>query len=95
MAHFTDLIYTHQKTGGHYRIIHFGIRESDMTPVVVYKTLIGNTVWVRPCSEFFDGRFVTGGAEPKARETEVNLENADPEAASTKTLTIRGSGGPK
>ena len=80
MAHFTDLIYTHQKTGGHYRIIHFGIRESDMTPVVIYKTLIGNTVWVRPCSEFFDGRFVTGGAEPSAGGTDLSFANGDAES---------------
>ena len=48
----------HRK-GGLYEIIGFGIDENTMKPVVIYHGCrdIGS-VWTRPCTEFFDGRFV-------------------------------------
>lgn len=47
-------MWTHRK-GGVYHIITTAIRESDLTPVVVYE---GNGLrWVRPVAEFMDGRF--------------------------------------
>lgn len=45
----------HRK-GGLYTIIGFGLIEADLTPSVIYGDHNGN-IWVRPCSEFFDGRF--------------------------------------
>ena len=47
----------HVKSGGLYIIVDEGYQESDASPVVVYKSLVTGTVWVRPAVEFFDGRF--------------------------------------
>lgn len=45
--------------GGIYEIIGFGIIESTMQPSVFYQAYPeGGPTFVRPCSEFFDGRFV-------------------------------------
>lgn len=84
MAHFTDLIYTHQKTGKFYRIVHFAVAESTLQPVVIYKSLTDGSVWARPASEFFDGRFVTGGAEPGAADTNLSLKHGDREPSPAK-----------
>lgn len=47
----------HLKSGGLYRVITDDARlEWDMRPAVVYDNAEGH-VWVRPCAEFFDGRF--------------------------------------
>lgn len=45
------------KNGGSYQIIYFGLVEKTMEPCVVYMSLSNGTIWVRPCWEFFDGRF--------------------------------------
>jgi hypothetical protein len=47
----------HIKTGGLYFILSYGLLESDKTPVVVYKSLSDKQVWIRPVTEFEDGRF--------------------------------------
>lgn len=48
---------THQhKKGGLYRVLTHGVLEADHTPVVIYDDVAGQ-VWVRPVSEFDDGRF--------------------------------------
>lgn len=49
-------VWTHSK-GGEYRIIGFGIIEATMEPSVIYESTTSGQVWIRPCSEFFDGRF--------------------------------------
>lgn len=46
----------HVKTGGLYRLLRVGKLEACQTPVAVYVG-VDALVWVRPCSEFFDGRF--------------------------------------
>lgn len=46
----------HKKTKQEYRVLMLAVREADLAPVVVYCGLDG-TIWVRPASEFFDGRF--------------------------------------
>jgi hypothetical protein len=74
MASISDLIYTHQKTGQHYRVLHIAIEEGSMTPVVVYTSIFGGAVWTRPVAEFFDGRFITGGREPMADDTGLSLQ---------------------
>ena len=54
-----DLIYwRHRKTDQLYQVLHYGMRESDFEPMVIYTSLGSDkAVWVRPSSEFFDGRF--------------------------------------
>jgi hypothetical protein len=48
----------HRKTGGLYTVLYDdATREHDLEPVVVYRALKGGRIWVRPHSEFFDGRF--------------------------------------
>lgn len=48
----------HRKTDGLYEIIAFGLEESALTPVVIYKACRDGSIWTRPCNNFFDGRFV-------------------------------------
>ncbi len=48
---------THRhKKGGLYRVVAEGVLETDRSAVVIYDDEDG-TVWVRPTSEFWDGRF--------------------------------------
>lgn len=53
-----DKTYRHKKTGNEYMVLKIGLLESTLEPVVVYTgTNVGDPVWVRPVSEFFDGRY--------------------------------------
>lgn len=54
--HRTQLV-CHKKTGGIYNIIGYGKLEKDATPVAIYEKLYEGHIWVRPTSEFEDGRF--------------------------------------
>lgn len=48
---------THRhRKGGLYRVVGPATIEADMTPAVVYEGRNGG-MWVRPASEFYDGRF--------------------------------------
>lgn len=54
--------YKHKIRGTTYKILHLGTlqindNDADMTDVVIYQCQENGTVWVRPESEFFDGRF--------------------------------------
>ena len=55
--------YRHKKTGGTYVILHADAKVQTSTPlvdmdaVVVYRSEKNDSVWVRPASEFHDGRF--------------------------------------
>jgi hypothetical protein len=52
------MLYKHLKTGGIYEILGEGIIEKTMTPAIIYRNVDDDTVnWIRPHSEFFDGRF--------------------------------------
>lgn len=42
--------------GGLYRVVAEGLNEKDRLPVVIYDD-VDEQVWVRPSSEFGDGRF--------------------------------------
>lgn len=56
----------HMKTGGLYTVLHDdAIREDDLEPVIVYQNVGDGRIWVRPASEFFDGRFemIEAGAQ--------------------------------
>lgn len=49
--------FIHLKSGGLYQVSQLAYRESDLEVVVIYHD--ENMVhWVRPLSEFLDGRFV-------------------------------------
>jgi len=51
-------LWLHVKTGCHYKILHHGLNEKDLKPVVIYQAYDGTgPVWVRTAEEFFDGRF--------------------------------------
>lgn len=48
---------THRhKKGGLYRVTGRGVLEADLSAVVIYDDAAGQ-IWVRPVSEFDDGRF--------------------------------------
>jgi hypothetical protein len=57
-----ESLWRHVKSGGEYKVLTCGVLEKDMTPVVVYCGASGT--WVRPLTEFRDGRFVPAGATP-------------------------------
>lgn len=49
--------FIHKKSGNLYQVSQLAYRESDLEVVVIYHDV--NLVhWVRPLSEFLDGRFV-------------------------------------
>ena len=48
--------FTHLKTGRVYQVVNLAYRESDLEIVVVYHDEY-MVHWVRPLSEFMDGRF--------------------------------------
>lgn len=51
--------YRHKKTGGVYKVIMFATIEATMQSAVIYEP-VGHDLgrrWVRPLSEFMDGRF--------------------------------------
>lgn len=48
----------HAKRGSLYWVQAVGIREEDGVPLVVYRDSDTGTCWVRPVSDFLDGRFV-------------------------------------
>ena len=61
-------LYRHRKRGTTYRILHgdeYGtcfassssVAQIDHEPMIVYQDIADGRVWVRPRSEFFDGRF--------------------------------------
>lgn len=53
-----DDVWLHRATGKRYEILNYGISEKNLVPVVIYRELGKHGgVWVRPCYEFFDGRF--------------------------------------
>lgn len=56
----------HRKSGGLYTVLYDNAtREHDLEPVVVYRALSDGRIWVRPATEFFDGRFemITAGGD--------------------------------
>lgn len=54
-----SMIYRHVKKGGLYMVLHWDARieASPHDEAVVYKSLRNGQVWVRPLTEFMDGRF--------------------------------------
>ena len=50
--------FTHKKSGGIYKVLATGFIEADLTPATIYQEWPVGIVWVRPFSEFNDGRFL-------------------------------------
>jgi len=52
-------LWVHQKSGHHYKILHHGLFEGSLKPMVIYQSYDDDSgpVWVRPAEQFFDGRF--------------------------------------
>ena len=50
-------IWQHVKSGGLYVVVGHGVIEADLTPAVIYRSLLDGITWVRPAAEFNDGRF--------------------------------------
>lgn len=48
----------HLKRGSTYRVLDTGVIEATLTACVIYTADADGTTWVRPLSEFMDGRFV-------------------------------------
>lgn len=56
----TQVCWKHVKTGKLYRICDFAVIEKGLVPAVCYTDWDhAGPLWIRPCAEFFDGRFVT------------------------------------
>lgn len=51
------MTYWQHRKGGLYEVLHHAVNEADLRPVVVYRSLKDNKIWVRPMGEFYDGRF--------------------------------------
>lgn len=49
------LVLFHRRTGGAYSPVCVVIREHDLVPCLVYKSLEDGTRWCRSLKEFFDG----------------------------------------
>jgi hypothetical protein len=47
----------HVKSGSDYEVIASATMEATLAEVIVYRSLDGGRVWVRPAAEFCDGRF--------------------------------------
>lgn len=66
------MLYKHKKTGGTYLLQMLATNEADLETTVIYSDTETGTLWSRPASEFFDGRFVrvpTAHLTPIAGET--------------------------
>ena len=51
-------LFRHVKTGRDYEMLHEeAYAEQTGVELVVYRSLSTNVIWIRPKSEFFDGRF--------------------------------------
>jgi hypothetical protein len=69
-------IWRHRK-GGVYRVLCCAVREADLVPVVVYRDEYPQgelfdrklaITWVRPLTQFRDGRFTLVAGAPKGNE---------------------------
>ena len=50
-------IYEHNKTKTRYEVTGFCLIRSTVLHLTTYRSLRDGIVWMRPTSEFFDGRF--------------------------------------
>lgn len=71
------MIWKHKKTGHLYTVVGFSIIETGMVPAVIYRRSdsVFSTAFVRPCAEFFDGRFEQQPLFAKSRAEKPTDEN--------------------
>lgn len=50
-------VYRHVRTGGLYVLLGTGLREYDLVPCAIYQSVKDRRLWIRPETEFHDGRF--------------------------------------
>lgn len=50
-------LFQHIKTGGYYYVMAEGLLESNLEEMVIYRSQTDGKIWIRPKSEFYDGRF--------------------------------------
>ena len=63
-------IWRHRKTGGAYAVIQDNVMiEATMTPGTLYMSLETGQKWIRPESEFYDGRFERLESLPAGKES--------------------------
>ena len=72
----------HVKTGGLYQVLTPAHLEADESPVIVYRNMDDGKTWVRPASEFYDGRFVRQDASTPAPASQAAAE-PEPESPAT------------
>ena len=74
------LKFVHRKSGYIYEVLGFGCEESTGRCLVIYRsTTSTDKVWIRPASEFFDGRFqVEYFKDPDGSVTTIPLKAQDP-----------------
>ena len=54
-------LWTHVRTNDVYELLMPAVIEATQQAVVVYRSLVTGIRWVRPSTEFYDGRFVRIG----------------------------------
>ena len=71
------MIWKHKKTGNLYSVMGYTIIEAGMVPAVIYRRSDNplSTTFVRPCAEFFDGRFEPQPVFAKSRRDQPTDEN--------------------
>ncbi len=108
------VFWQHKKRGTLYRLLMRGTLQiegpQDMAEVVVYQDVDDGRVWVRPASEFFDGRFeeapvsvrdcdeaapkVAEPAEPEAAPTSDEAPEGESQAKARKPVEVWPEGKP-
>jgi hypothetical protein len=69
--------FRHVKTGGVYQVLCECRREVDDEPMIAYRSEATNVVWVRPKTEFYDGRFAALAADDAQRMPKLMGIDAD------------------
>lgn len=84
-------LWKHKKTGHLYRIMGFALIEKGLLPAVVYARDGEMTHFVRPCDEFFDGRFRQVDVTPMERDETLEeiLDSAKPAPVLDDTMELQ------
>lgn len=70
-------LFRHVKTGGIYEVVCHATIEKTKEVAVVYRSIDTDIKWVRPLSEFFDGRFVDVSADVTPGVSDGDVCNRD------------------
>lgn len=90
------LHWKHRKTQKIYRIREFGINEEGLYPVVIYSPVDNpDSIWVRPCYEFFDGRFMAQAAALTSPEPRMKAFARGGPVTVRAEVPVMGSHGPE